>query len=264
VESGITSLWIVDLSERTSKRVGISAGQSGLTWWPDGRRLILGGRGGMTWMDVERPDVVRPLSPSATVQVPWSLAPGGRRLAYYAFSPTTGFDVWTVPVVGADSAITLGAPEAFVRTRAFEAYPAFSPDGRWIAYSSNETGRYEIYVRPFPDSGPAVRVSTQSGRMAAWSRTRHELLFQTDGQRLMVTGYHVDGGKFVAGAPREWTPLPLGDAGVLPSFDVTQDADRVVALLPAGRPEDAQSKNHVTVVMNFQEEVRRRLAPRTP
>jgi serine/threonine-protein kinase len=242
----------------------VSAEQSGLTWWLDGRRLLVGGRTGMSWIDVERSDAPRRLTTSATIQVPWSLSPGGRRLAYYELNPRTAFDLWTAPVLASDTGLTLGDPEPFVRTQAFEVYPAFSPDGRWIAYSSNESGRYEIYVRSFPDRGAVVRVSTQGGRIPAWSLAGSELLFQTDGQRVMVAGYHIDAGKFVVEAPRQWMPQALSDAGVLPSFDVMPDGERIVALLPAGRPEDLQSKNHVTVVQNFHEEIRRRLAVRAP
>jgi len=218
----------------------------------------------MSWIDVERSDAPRRLSTSATIQVPWSLAPGGRRLAYYELNPRTGFDLWTVPVLASDTGMALGDPEPFVRTGAFEVYPAFSPDGRWIAYSSNESGRYEIYVRSFADSGAAARVSMQGGRVPVWARTASELLFQTDGQRVMAASYHIDDGKFVAEVPRQWTPQTLGDAGVLPTFDVASDGERLVALLPAGRAEDWQSRNHVTVVLNFHEEVRRRLTAREP
>ena len=265
VESGSTSLWVVNLRDKTTRRVaGVSAEQSGLTWWLDGRRLLVGGRTGMSWIDVERSDAPRRLTTSATIQVPWSLAPGGRRLAYYELNSRTGFDLWTAPVLASDTGLTLGDPEPFVRTQAFEVYPTFSPDGRWIAYSSNESGRYEIYVRSFPDRGAVVRVSKQGGRIPAWSPAGSELLFQTDGQRVMVAAYHVDAGKFVAEAPRQWMPQALSDAGVLPSFDVMPDGERIVALLPAGRPEDLQSKNHVTVVQNFHEEIRRRLTARAP
>ena len=265
VESGRASLQIVELRERDSRRVvELSAEPSGLTWWPDGRWLILGGRGGMSAIDVARPDAPRALSKSAGIQVPWSLSPGGQRLAYYEFTPGTAFDLWTVPVRVSASGLALGEPEPFVRSNAFEVYPDFSPDGRWIAYSSNETGRYEIYVRPFAGGAEAVRVSTQGGRVPAWSRTKPELLFQTDGQRIMVAAYRIEDGRFVADPPLEWAPLTLGDAGVLPSFSVMPDGDRILALLPAGTPEELQSRNHVTVVMNFHEAVRRRLAAREP
>jgi hypothetical protein len=90
------------------------------------------------------------------------------------------------------------------------------------------------------------------------------LLYQTDGQRLMGAPYRVDGDRFVADVPQPWTPQMLGDVGVLPSFDVEPNGRHIVALLPAGRPEEWQSKNHVTVVLNFHEEIRRRLTMRAP
>lgn len=259
VESGITSVWVANLRDLTTKRVaGVSAEQSGLTWLPDNRRLLLGGRAGMSWIDVDRSDAPRPLSTSTTLQVPWSLAAGGQRVAYYQFNPRSGFDLWTAPLRMSDTGLALGAPESLLRTDAFEVYPTFSPDGRWIAYSSNESGRYEIYVRPFLGGGAAVRVSTQGGRIPAWSRTAQLLLFQTDDQRLLAVQYRVDGSTFVAGVPRPWTPQALADVGVLPSFDVEPDGRHIVALLPAGRADEQQSRNHVTVVLNFHEEIRRR------
>jgi Tol biopolymer transport system component len=83
--------------------------------------------------------------------IPWSFSPEGQRLAYYANSPDTGFDIWTLPLDLTDpDHPKSGKPEPFLRTPASELLPRFSPDGRWIAYRSEESGTNEIYVRPFP------------------------------------------------------------------------------------------------------------------
>lgn len=96
--------------------------------------------------------------------------------------------------------------------------------------------------------------------MPRWSPNGRELLFRTGGQRIMVTPYRVVGGSFVAGAPQPWAWHALGDTGVLPNFDVAPDGKRIAALTPVARPEDRQSQNHLTLMFNFPEEVRRRAA----
>ena len=89
----------------------------------------------------------------------------GRRLAFYQLG-TSGkgavtFDLWTVPITVDADALKAGKPEPFVVSDAFEFFPAFSPDGRWIAHVSLEEGTYEIYVRQYPDGGRKWRVSDQ-------------------------------------------------------------------------------------------------------
>jgi serine/threonine-protein kinase len=77
----------------------------------------------------------------------------------------------------------------------------------------------------------------------------------------MVAPYRVVGGAFVAGAPQAWSSRQLGDTGVLPNFDIAPDGERIAALIPVVRPEDQQSRNHITILLNFSEEVRRRATP---
>jgi Tol biopolymer transport system component len=258
VESDVPGLRIGGTDGGALARVtGPGGDYVGLTWLPDGRHLIVGSRHGMAWIDAAHPAAPRALTTSAGPQVPWSVAPGGR-LAYHELNPTTGFDLLTVQITATAAGITLGEPEPFLRTSAFEVYPAFSADGRWIAYGSNESGAFEVYVRHFPDSGAAVRISTDGGWIPEWSPNGRDLLYETNDDRLMAVGYRVEHGTFVAEPPRQWTTQQLGDAGVFPSFAVAHDADHVLALLPAARPEDRQTANHVTVVLNFFDEVRRR------
>jgi serine/threonine-protein kinase len=140
-------------------------------------------------------------------------------------------------------------------------YPSFSPDGRWIAYASNMSGAWEIYVRRFPDNGREIRISSAEGVVPRWSPNGRELLYRT-AQRLMVVSYKIEGDSFTADMPRPWSEDVFTDTGILPGFDVSPDGERIVALMPAGAPKKPQSANHVTFMLNFVDEVRRRLASR--
>ena len=106
---------------------------------------------------------------------------------------STGFDLWTVPIRESSGRLTVGNAEPFLRTPAFETYPTFSPDGGWIAYGSNESGTWEVYVRRFPDNGTKVQVSKSGGRIPYWSARRRELLYRTDDQRIMAASYAIRG-----------------------------------------------------------------------
>jgi Tol biopolymer transport system component len=112
-----------------------------------------------------------------------------------------------------------GKPEVFLQTPASELYPAFSPDGRWIAYRSNESGADEVYVRAFPDKGGKWLISNSGGVLAVWSRNRRELFYRTPDQHIMVVAYTVKGDVFVADnlacGPRSGWPTPPSSVGTL-------------------------------------------------
>jgi len=114
-------------------------------------------------------------------------------------------------------------------------------------------------VRPFPnDNSKEVRVSEGGGRIPYWLPNGHELLYRTDDQRLMVAAYRVEHGSFIVEKARVWSPLTLADTGVISNLDVDPNGTRVLGLLPAST-EDRQSAAHVTMMLNFADELRRRL-----
>jgi eukaryotic-like serine/threonine-protein kinase len=257
-EAGVPSIWIHHLGSGGTDRIGVADESSGLTWWPQADLLVFGSFRGMAWSASERSGSPNPLSSGTVLQVPWSISPDGSRLAYHELNPATGFDLWTVAISATPEGLELGAADPFLRTSAFEVYPSFSPDGRWLAYASNESGGFEVYVRRFPDDGTRVRVSRGGGRVSHWSPNGREILYQTDEQRLMVASYRVEDGTFVVDSAHLWAPQPIGDTGVLPGFDIAPDGERVAALMPAAISEHRQAQNYVTVLVNFFDEVQRR------
>ncbi|AHG93441.1 WD40-like beta Propeller containing protein (plasmid) [Gemmatirosa kalamazoonensis] len=261
MDAGQGAILVHDAASGETRRLtGAAAEHGGLLWWSDAT-LLVGGRGGIASLRVDRAEAPRVLLPVSDVAVPWSVAPGGRLLAYYALHPGTGFDLWTAPLGGDSARAALGTPTSLLRTSAFEVYPAISPDGRWLAYGSNESGAWEIHVRRM-GGGASVRVSPTGGRVPRWSPNGRELLYQTEDQRVFVTTFHVRGATFTVDPPRPWGGSgapPLGDTGVLPGFDVAPDGERIAALLPAAAPAERQSPDHVTMVLNFLGAVRRRV-----
>jgi serine/threonine-protein kinase len=153
-----------------------------------------------------------------------------------------------------------GEPETFLKTPTVSSFPAFSPDGRWLAYSNAEGGAYEVYVRAFPDNGAQSQISNDGGFFPVWSPSGHELYYRTEAQRIMVVDYSTKGGSFVAGKPRAWSGKQLANVGLLGNFDVAPDGKRFAVLMPAGQ-EAQENQRHIMLLLNFFDEVRRRVAP---
>jgi serine/threonine-protein kinase len=248
-------IWSYDVRSAARTRMTMTEGDEVAPLWTvDGSAVVYSGASGLGW---QRSDGAgRPALVVSGVAIPWSFSPDGARLAYHRMNAATGFDLWTVPLAaGADGPVA-GAEERFYGTDVFDTYPTFSPDGRWIAYGSNESGVWEVYVRAFPDNGRALRVSSNGGRIPAWSKNSAELLYETNDHRLMAAAFRVTNGELVMDAPRVWSTVQLADTGVLANFDVAPDG-RVLALLAAETNEPHASRATVTVLANAFTEFRR-------
>ncbi len=146
-------------------------------------RFFSAGGFGLGWIRADGAGEIQRLLDSKNIVIPYSFFPDGRRLAYHEFDPETGCDLWTLPLDVSDPDHPKpGKPELFLRTPSNERYPAVSPDGRWIAYQSDESGRYEVYVRPFPGPGGKWQISNSGGMLPIWSRNGRELFFQNPRQ----------------------------------------------------------------------------------
>lgn len=191
------------------------------------------------------------------LQFPASFTPDGSRLAFYEEKPGGGAVIRTVPLKASSGQPQAGEPELFLETPTGNPYPAFSPDGRWLAYASAESG---VYVRAFPDRGTKRLISTSGGNFPVWSRNGKELFYRTEDQRIMVAAYEVNGDSFVADTPRAWSERQIANTGLTPNFDLAPDGRRFAVLMPADSPEPQESRSHVTLLLNFFDEVRRRVA----
>jgi serine/threonine-protein kinase len=161
--------------------------------------------------------------------------------------------------------LRLGKAELFVKTSldppiVARTTAAFSPDGRWLAYSSIESGQIEVYVRPFPGPGGKWRISTTGGTHPVWSRTGRELFYlDRQSRRLLVVSYQTMGDSFVPGEPVAWTEKPVMDLGHLYSYDVASDGKRLAVVLYADGTATQKPATSLAFLLNFFDELRRRV-----
>jgi serine/threonine protein kinase/Tol biopolymer transport system component len=265
VEQGTRDVWILDWQRDTMTRLTSGANSGAPTWSPNGQYVIFSGgnAGGMFWTRADGSGQPQPLTQSRDFQVSPSFAPDGKRLAFVEPKGPTS-QIWTVPVDDRGGQLRVGTPELFLTVPlvAPVAIVSASPDGRWLAYPSTETGSAEVYVRPFPapPSGPGSKrqVSNAGGAFPIWSRTSHELFYQS-GDQIMTVSYTVNGDAFMAEKPRVWAAKVGGLASDgRRRFDVAPDGKRLAVLTPV-EPVQAPKVDHdVVFVLNFLDELRRR------
>jgi serine/threonine-protein kinase len=134
----------------------------------------------------------------------------------------------------------------------------FSPDGRWMAYQSNESGQDEVYVVSYPGGTNRVKISSGGGVDPAWSATRSELVYATGDQRIMIVRYQVKGDTFIPEKPQPWSDVRFVARyrlGPTRSFDLHPDGNRLALGLASDAPSTRQTS--LVFVLNFFDELRR-------
>ena len=261
VNQGPTAdLWIYDSVRGTKTR--LTDGKSVYSypvWSPDGQFVVFSGLGGVFWTRSDAAGQPQALIACQGLCFPTSFTSDGGRLAFSELKAGGGA-IQTVRVDGTGGQLRASVSELFLQTPSALPFPAFSPDERWIAYADATSGRYEIYVRPFPDRGNRWLVSSGGGSMPRWSRSGRELFYRTEDSRIMVATYSSEGGTFRADKPRVWSMTKLANTGYTPNFDLAPDGGRAVVLMPAERPAQGDADSHAILVMNALDELRR-MAP---
>jgi len=220
-------------------------------WSPDGSRIVFGslrnGKWGLYQKSANGTGSEELLIESDLPKMPMSWSPDGKFIVYWVNDPKTRSDQWILPLTGERK------PAPFLQSPFNEQWAQVSPDGKWIAYSSDETGRSEIYVRRFPSGDGKWQVSSNGGTFPRWRRDNRELFYMGVGPRRKIVALTVDpaGPNFEYGHPTE-----LFDSGFTNfrhgrdylAYAVSPDGQRF--LIP--RPESTDlASDRITVVLNW-------------
>jgi Tol biopolymer transport system component len=248
-ETGRSDIWVYDLSRRVSTRLTFGpADNTYPIWSPDDRIAFMSnakspgdivvkpssGSGGEEFLTGG--DTPGSRSDAQKFTDHWSR--DGRFLAFHTSGVKTGPDLWTISLADRK-------PALFLATPANEVLHFFSPDGRWIVYQSNESGRFEIYVRPFPQPGGKWQVSTEGGRFPVWSADGKEIFYVRDDNRLAAVPVRTESGIELG------TPQPLFEVRLRSvlgrAYDVSADGKRFLLNTAL---EDVRSAS-LTLVQNW-------------
>ena len=256
---GSFDIWVAGLERGTLSRLTVEGSNEAPIWTPDGTRVVFAsGRPGspdrdIYWAPADRSGDAEPLLIRDHAQYPYSWSRDARLLAFSETHPTTGRDIWVLPIDG--------EPQPFLVTSFDERAPTFSPDGRWLAYVSNESRREEVYVQAYPGPGPRVQISVNGGREPVWSADGTELFFRSlDGTDIMVVAVE-SAAVFAAEDPRllfqgEYARSPMNNGR--PYYDVSSDGERFLMLEDQSEGDDS-SPPVITVVLNWTQELLERV-----
>jgi Tol biopolymer transport system component len=268
IEGKRSDVWVYEWERDTLTRLTF-AGEENMfpTWTPDGQRIVYssqekGGAPNLWWIRADGAGAAQRLAESKSPQYADSWRPDGKVLAFDQLNPGTNSDIMTLSIEGDEkSGWKPGEPKPFVNSAFIEGLSAFSPDGRWLAYTSNESGSAEVYVRPFPGPGGKWQVSTGSGFMPKWSRNGKELFYRTEDSKIMVVTYTATGDSFHAVKPQPWSPGRFTDRGLGEyNFDLHPDGKRFAVLKTPGTGQTT-TVNKVSFIFNFFDEISRKVPP---
>jgi serine/threonine protein kinase/Tol biopolymer transport system component len=263
-QQGSGNIWIYDIERKTTSRATLgSAAAITPIWTPDGQRLTYEHprtaeqRPGQAifWERADGTGDEQTLSPETILNpAPDSWSPDGKVLAFQRFSKDGSCcEIWTVTL---DDAGKPGEPRPVAGiAKGFMA--AFSPDGRWLAYASSDSGTIQIYVVPFPGPGGRWQISTRFGVEPRWSKSGHEL-FYLDGAGLVAVPYAVEKNTFQPGQPQILFSKNFEMRAPLGSYDVMPDGQHFVMFqLTSGRTAAASGP---TVALNWIHQARQLVA----
>jgi serine/threonine-protein kinase len=267
---GAGDIQVYDWQRDTMTRLTFTQTNLSPVWTPDGKHIVfVSGAKSIRWIRADGAGEAQLLLESKDELRPYSFSPDGKRLAFAESGMDTELDLWTLPLDMSDPEHPKpGKPELFLRTPFAEREPVFSPDGRWIAYVSNEPGSNDVYVRPFPGGAPSGsgkwQISTGGGRYPMWSRDGRELFYETPDNRIMAATYTAKGDSFAADKPRLWSNTQIMDlfsTGIW-NLDLFPDGKRFAVIPRPDATAEQKGSVHVTVLLNFFDELRRRVPVR--
>ena len=255
-------IWVWDFAHGTLTRVTFDPGfDTNPVWTRDGRRLIFtserGGARNLFWQAADNTGSVERLSQSANTQLPTSVSPDGTRVVFEANATSSDLMMLTLDK---DHRVS-----ALVQTPFNESNGEISPDGRWLAYQSNDSGQFQVYVRPFPDvNGGHWQISTGGGTKPLWARNGQELFYLAPGGALMsVRVGEPSNALGRRGRPATPRRCSMGDARERRAHlcDVSSDGRRFLMIKPTAGSGQTPALQSLVVVQNWFEELKRLVPP---
>jgi serine/threonine-protein kinase len=264
---GDMQVWLYDLARDIFSRFTFEGDNRHAVWAPDGKRLaFMSNRDGgqhIFWKRADGSGNAEPVPAGGStapdvLNIPCSWSRDGL-LAFARVAPAAPAELSVLRLDDGSTTRSGGTAPVFTRTRAAEGAPQLSPDGRWMAYASEESGRREIYVQAYPGPGGRWQVSSDGGNEPLWSASGRELFYRS-GDRMMGVDISTEG-EFLAGKPRqlfEGSYVRSSAGYVRANYDVSPDGQRFLMLKSVEQKPAALTQIHV--VLNWSEELKRRLA----
>ena len=260
LEEGHYGLWIMDLDRGTMSRLTLEANSMGAIWSPDSRRLAYASAAaqskglGIFVRDLDTPGPGKLVTTELSTQVPTSWSPDSETLLITRVVASGSEDIFALSLVGERDLVPI------VNTKFNESGAVFSPDGKWIAYSSTESGIYQVYLRPFSSPRPRIAVSPgEPAFMPVWSRDGQALYFIGGHESQWLMRVEIEAGDpLQISAPRKILERRFGGSigFALSRYDVAAEGDRFVF----ATPEETWAPTQVNLVVNWFDDVER-LAP---
>ena len=256
-------VWVLDMKRGRPSRVSFNTiDNQWPVWGPDSAHLVFSAQNregtgrSLWWIRADGSEEPQLLFEGDDELHPSSVSPDGTYVAVHRRSPETLYDIWMLPLDCTDPERPKAGPlEVYLRTAVNEWGAVFSPNGRWVAYYSDESGTGEIYVRPARGRAGQWLVSSGgiSGTTPHWPSAGRALYYLSPDRHIMEVTYTEEGNSFVADEPRRWSEATLPFA----AFNVSPDTTRAIIATPA-EPLDARHTLHVTFLLNLFDELRRR------